>query len=240
MSRRRVPVASSTVTTWMALDVPPERGRIETMRTPAPISSRTHCRAAAGGGPRSSVASGPLSPKPWIRTSRDATGRFLTVLLPLRAFVPPCFSWATRSRSCAAGWAARCSPRSGSPLGVGLVIGIIGVSQGLDEAQSDVLAPLRSVGTDILVTRVAGTTTECHGRRPPPRPRRRPSRRRTRWRQPGGGVASSAARRRRSAAEPPGHARRCSTRTATSSPTCPSSASPATSSPTTSSCRRRC
>ena len=47
----------------------------------------------------------------------------------------------------------------GLALGVGLVIGIIGVSQGLDEAQSDVLAPLRSVGTDILVTRVAGAQT---------------------------------------------------------------------------------
>lgn len=46
----------------------------------------------------------------------------------------------------------------GLALGVGLVIGIIGVSQGLDEAQNDVLAPLQSVGTDILVTRVAGTT----------------------------------------------------------------------------------
>ncbi|MEY2565942.1 MAG: hypothetical protein QOE35_471 [Actinomycetota bacterium] len=44
----------------------------------------------------------------------------------------------------------------GLALGVGLVIGIIGVSQGLDEAQNNVLAPLKSVGTDILVTRVAG------------------------------------------------------------------------------------
>ena len=46
----------------------------------------------------------------------------------------------------------------GLALGVGLVIGIIGVSQGLDEAQEEVLAPLQSVGTDILVTRVAGAT----------------------------------------------------------------------------------
>jgi ABC-type antimicrobial peptide transport system permease subunit len=44
----------------------------------------------------------------------------------------------------------------GLALGVGLVIGIIGVSQGLNDAQSQVLAPLGSVGTDILVTRVAG------------------------------------------------------------------------------------
>src|SRR5258706_3509627 len=44
----------------------------------------------------------------------------------------------------------------GLALGVGLVIGIIGVSQGLDDAQNKVLAPLQSIGTDILVTRVAG------------------------------------------------------------------------------------
>ena len=52
----------------------------------------------------------------------------------------------------------------GLAMGVGLVIGIIGVSQGLSDAQNHVLAPLQSVGTDILVTRVigapaAGTTT---------------------------------------------------------------------------------
>jgi ABC-type antimicrobial peptide transport system permease subunit len=46
----------------------------------------------------------------------------------------------------------------GLAMGVGLVIGIIGVSQGLDEAQSKSLAPLRSVGTDILVTRVIGAS----------------------------------------------------------------------------------
>jgi ABC-type antimicrobial peptide transport system permease subunit len=45
----------------------------------------------------------------------------------------------------------------GLALGVGLVIGIIGVSQGLDDAQGHALEPLKSVGTDILVTRVAGT-----------------------------------------------------------------------------------
>jgi ABC-type antimicrobial peptide transport system permease subunit len=47
----------------------------------------------------------------------------------------------------------------GLAIGVGLVIAIIGVSQGLDDAQNDVLAPLQSVGTDILVTRVAGATS---------------------------------------------------------------------------------
>lgn len=48
----------------------------------------------------------------------------------------------------------------GLAVGVGLVIGIIGVSQGLDDAQDEVLAPLESVGTDILVTRVAGATSQ--------------------------------------------------------------------------------
>lgn len=47
----------------------------------------------------------------------------------------------------------------GLALGIGLVIGIIGVSQGLEDAQRKVLAPLGSVGTDILVTRVAAPQT---------------------------------------------------------------------------------
>src|SRR6476659_7543599 len=38
-----------------------------------------------------------------------------------------------------------------------MVIGIISVSQGLDDAQKQVLAPLSSVGTDIVVTRINGT-----------------------------------------------------------------------------------
>jgi ABC-type antimicrobial peptide transport system permease subunit len=49
----------------------------------------------------------------------------------------------------------------GLAMGVGLVLGIIGVSQGLDDAQAEVLAPLKSVGTDILVTRVAGSTSNA-------------------------------------------------------------------------------
>jgi ABC-type antimicrobial peptide transport system permease subunit len=47
----------------------------------------------------------------------------------------------------------------GLAMGVGLVIGIIGVSDGLSDAQNHVLAPLQSVGTDILVTRVIGAPT---------------------------------------------------------------------------------
>lgn len=47
----------------------------------------------------------------------------------------------------------------GLAAGVGLVMGIIGVSDGLSRAQSDVLSPLSSVGTDIIVTRTVGATT---------------------------------------------------------------------------------
>src|SRR5947208_1570672 len=58
----------------------------------------------------------------------------------------------------------------GLAAGVGLVIGIIGVSQGLDDAQAEVLAPLQSVGTDILVTRVAGTQSNGTTATPSPTP----------------------------------------------------------------------
>jgi ABC-type antimicrobial peptide transport system permease subunit len=47
----------------------------------------------------------------------------------------------------------------GLASGVGLVMGIVGVSDGLDAAQAQVLSPLSSVGTDILVTRTVGATT---------------------------------------------------------------------------------
>jgi ABC-type antimicrobial peptide transport system permease subunit len=58
----------------------------------------------------------------------------------------------------------------GLAAGVGLVIGIIGVSQGLDQAQAKVLAPLSSIGTDILVTRVVGATTTSATATPSPTP----------------------------------------------------------------------
>ena len=47
----------------------------------------------------------------------------------------------------------------GLAVGVGLVIGITGLSDGLDDAQQQVLAPLGSVGTDLLVTRVVGAAS---------------------------------------------------------------------------------
>jgi ABC-type antimicrobial peptide transport system permease subunit len=47
----------------------------------------------------------------------------------------------------------------GLAAGVGLVMGIVGVSQGLSDAQNRVLSPLGSVGTDIIVTRTIAPTT---------------------------------------------------------------------------------
>jgi ABC-type antimicrobial peptide transport system permease subunit len=47
----------------------------------------------------------------------------------------------------------------GLAAGVGLVMGIIGVSQGLTDAQNRVLSPLSTVGTDIIVTRTVAATT---------------------------------------------------------------------------------
>jgi ABC-type antimicrobial peptide transport system permease subunit len=47
----------------------------------------------------------------------------------------------------------------GLAAGVGLVMGIIGVSQGLSDAQNRVLSPLGSVGTQIIVTRTVAATT---------------------------------------------------------------------------------
>ena len=51
----------------------------------------------------------------------------------------------------------------GLAAGVGLVVGIIGVSHGLDDAQSKILSPLSSVGTDIIVTRTVGATSSTSG-----------------------------------------------------------------------------
>ncbi len=53
-------------------------------------------------------------------------------------------------------WSRTVVTALGLAAGVGLVMGIIGVSDGLTKAQSDVLSPLSSVGTDIIVTRTVG------------------------------------------------------------------------------------
>ena len=47
----------------------------------------------------------------------------------------------------------------GLAAGVGLVIGIVGVSNGLSDAQNRALSPLTAVGTDIVVTRTVAPTT---------------------------------------------------------------------------------
>jgi ABC-type antimicrobial peptide transport system permease subunit len=47
----------------------------------------------------------------------------------------------------------------GLAAGVGLVMAIIGVSDGLTDAQNRVLSPLGTVGTDIIVTRTVAPTT---------------------------------------------------------------------------------
>ena len=62
----------------------------------------------------------------------------------------------------------------GLAAGVGLLIGLIGVSQGLSSAQAKVLSPLSSVGADVLVTRVAGATTSTPGSSPSPSPSAQP------------------------------------------------------------------
>ncbi|HVC42461.1 MAG TPA: ABC transporter permease [Candidatus Saccharimonadales bacterium] len=56
----------------------------------------------------------------------------------------------------------------GLAAGVGLVMGIIGVSAGLSSAQSKALSPLSSVGTDIIVTRTVGATTAPSSSSSPP------------------------------------------------------------------------
>src|ERR1700722_6788777 len=57
-------------------------------------------------------------------------------------------------------WSRTVVTAIGLAAGVGLVMGIVGVSDGLTQAQNKVLSPLSSVGTDIIVTRtVAATST---------------------------------------------------------------------------------
>ncbi len=61
-------------------------------------------------------------------------------------------------------WSRTVVTAIGLAAGVGLVMGIVGVSDGLTQAQNKVLSPLSSVGTDIIVTRtVAATSTSSNG-----------------------------------------------------------------------------
>ena len=56
-------------------------------------------------------------------------------------------------------WSRTLVTAIGLAAGVGLVMGIVGVSDGLTQAQNKVLSPLSSVGTDIIVTRTVGAST---------------------------------------------------------------------------------
>jgi ABC-type antimicrobial peptide transport system permease subunit len=60
-------------------------------------------------------------------------------------------------------WSRTVVTALGLAAGVGLVMGIIGVSDGLTKAQGDVLSPLSSVGTDIIVTSTVGAATAASG-----------------------------------------------------------------------------
>src|ERR1700689_1155360 len=55
-------------------------------------------------------------------------------------------------------WSRTVVTAIGLAAGVGLVMGIVGVSDGLTQAQNKVLSPLTSVGTDIIVTRTVDAT----------------------------------------------------------------------------------
>ena len=131
-------------------------------------------------------------------------------------------------------WSRTLVTALGLAAGVGLVMGIVGVSNGLSDAQGQVLSPLSTVGTDIVVERTVGvantstsstTTTTAPGG----------------FAGPGGGGGGAAAAGAGSSRAAPTRAPmrptapRWLTTTRRSSPTSPSSVPRAPSSPTTSS-----
>jgi hypothetical protein len=65
-------------------------------------------------------------------------------------------------------WSRTVVTALGLAAGVGLVMGIIGVSDGLGRAQNQVLSPLSSVGTDIIVTRTVGAIAASTSSSPTP------------------------------------------------------------------------
>ena len=67
-------------------------------------------------------------------------------------------------------WSRTVVTALGLAAGVGLVMGIIGVSDGLTRAQGQVLSPLSTVGTDIIVTRTVGATSNASSASPSPSP----------------------------------------------------------------------
>src|SRR5580700_9303650 len=60
-------------------------------------------------------------------------------------------------------WSRTVVTAIGLAAGVGLVMGIVGVSDGLTQAQNKVLSPLSTVGTDIIVTRTVAATPSSTG-----------------------------------------------------------------------------
>lgn len=75
------------------------------------------------------------------------------------AMFSPGYAWDELRRR----WSRTVVTAVGLAAGVGLVMGIVGVSDGLTQAQNRVLSPLSSVGTDIIVTRTVGATTAGSG-----------------------------------------------------------------------------
>ena len=72
-------------------------------------------------------------------------------------------AWGYLTRELRRRWSRTLVTALGLAAGVGLVMGIIGVSDGLTSAQNAVLSPLSSVGTDIIVTRTVGPTAATPG-----------------------------------------------------------------------------
>ena len=56
-------------------------------------------------------------------------------------------------------WSRTLVTALGLAAGVGLVMGIVGVSNGLSNAENKVLSPLSSVGTDIVIERTVGVAS---------------------------------------------------------------------------------
>jgi len=68
-------------------------------------------------------------------------------------------SWAYVRHELLRRWSRTLVTGLGLAAGVGLVMGIVGVSNGLSDAQNKVLSPLATVGTDIVVERTVGVAS---------------------------------------------------------------------------------
>jgi ABC-type lipoprotein release transport system permease subunit len=68
-------------------------------------------------------------------------------------------SWAYVRHELLRRWSRTLVTALGLAAGVGLIMGIVGVSNGLSDAQNKVLSPLSTVGTDIVVERTVGVAS---------------------------------------------------------------------------------